>query len=173
MQLINTCYRVVRFFRLLGTSSHQIRHSHSIAHPAFEKYSRSIIYSSYVEDNKVHLPHRKKYILKKDADKRKRTTDEIIKPFSLAVRRAIAAEGTGSDDDGLLLNKTSSPVTTTNNNVTEPPCAPRNENTINEKRKLQNLKSWMSDYETFQHDGADYDDGVASPQSIIYGTSSR
>lgn len=54
----------------------------------YDRYKQSILFSSFVEDNKLHLTHRKKYIFNKAEEKRNRIIENAnirVKPFSVAL----------------------------------------------------------------------------------------
>lgn len=144
------CYRTSLGFCRFGVSLLKAHHRRPYsaaadADAAFQKFGRSIIYSSHLEDNKIHLSHRMKYLLKKDSDK-SNTTDRV-KPFSVAVRGNISLAA---------------------NDVHHQ--SPRQENrSVKKVQNNTNIKSWMSDYETYKQDDDDDDDD----EQPIYGTSSK
>lgn len=73
------CLKASPTFRYTAT-----RKSSSI----YDRYKHSILFSSFLEDNKHHLSYRKKYILKKAEEKRNRLIENAnirVKPFSLAL----------------------------------------------------------------------------------------
>lgn len=54
----------------------------------YDRYKQSILFSSFVEDNKLHLSHRKKYIRHKADENRNRLIEKAnirVKPFSVAL----------------------------------------------------------------------------------------
>lgn len=77
------------YFKLCIKSSPTIRYAATRKNSTiYDRYKQSILFSSFIEDNKLHLSHRKKYILKKAEKKQNRLIENAnirIKPFSVAL----------------------------------------------------------------------------------------
>lgn len=98
----------------------------------YDQYKQSILFSSFVEDNKLHLTHRKKYVLNKAEEKRHQLIENSnirVKPFSVALNYLV--------DEQKEIRQSDVVDTMTDIDLHETQYSPTESN------------DWMYDYESF------------------------